>query len=48
VARASRNHYRAALSSQLRPGTYQLTATYNGSDVYDHSTSASHKLTVAN
>jgi len=34
-------------SSQLRPGTYQLTATYNGSDVYDHSTFASHKLTVA-
>jgi hypothetical protein len=32
--------------SQLRPGTYQLTATYNGSDVHDRSTSAAHKLTV--
>jgi hypothetical protein len=33
-------------ASQLRPGTYQLTATYNGSDIYDRSTSAPRKLTV--
>jgi hypothetical protein len=32
--------------SQLRPGAFQLTVTYNGSDIYDRSTSAPRKLTV--
>jgi hypothetical protein len=32
--------------SQLRPGSYQLTATYGGNKVYSRSASAKHKLTV--
>jgi len=33
-------------ASQLRPGRYQLTATYGGSQVYGKSTSAKRTLTV--
>jgi hypothetical protein len=32
---------------KLRPGTYQLTASYSGDTVYNGSTSAQHALTVA-
>ncbi len=33
--------------SQLRPGSYQLTASYHGNSTYARSASASHKLTIA-
>jgi hypothetical protein len=31
---------------QLRPGAFQLTVTYNGSDICDRSASAPRELTV--
>ena len=34
-------------ATKLRPGTYQLTASYSGDTVYHGSTSAQHALTVA-
>lgn len=33
-------------TATTRPGTFQLTVTDNGSDIYDRSASASRKLTV--
>ena len=34
-------------AAKLRPGTYQLTASYGGDNLYNGSTSAQHALTVA-
>jgi hypothetical protein len=33
-------------AGQLRPGSYQLTAVYGGSEVYGRPVSVKHKLTV--
>jgi hypothetical protein len=36
----------ALKASPLRPGSYQLTAVYGGSEIYGRSVSVKHTLTV--
>ena len=44
---AERRHgQRTPAATKLRPGTYQLTASYGGDTVYHGSTSAQHTVTV--